>query len=224
MVRGKPLGWWLIRVVGAVFVPVSCVAVAAGLVWITEHGRHFWLYVLVLLLAIPFLANLGLAPTWLWMDILDRRAPGCLFSAVHLVAASVACGLTFFSYELWVLEWWGVETACTLLDVQERSEVRDVNGSVRTFTYYDAALRCADPDAPEVMTTETPVSGDRITVYYDPAGSIETRPMVEVEASRDRATIAAAAGVVWAVLLFGLMAFTPEVGEPDAEPSTSDDS
>lgn len=217
MIRGKPLRWWLIRLLGAGSVPVLCMAVCAGLVWITEHGRHFWLSVLVLLAAVPLLANLGLAPTWMWMDAFAKRAPGCLFSLLHLTAAAAACGLTWFSYELWALDWWGVETTCDMLDVRERGEVRDVNGDISTVTVYDAALRCADAGAPELMTTETPVSGERVTVVYDPAGNLAPRPAIEVEASRVRAAIAAAAAAAWALLLLALMLLSPPEDDNDLD-------
>jgi hypothetical protein len=85
-------------------------------------------------------------------------------------------------------------------------------------------MRCPDADAPRVMTTEIPVSGEHVIVFYDPAGNIATRPASEVQASQVRAGIAAVAGAVWAVLLLGLMLLAkPAAGDPEIEPSTGDD-
>lgn len=198
-----PPGRRALRLVAALLIPVLWLAVAAYGMWL-DDDRHRAAQIALTLLHVFIAAALLLACVVLWFMVTGR---GVGYVAMGLACSAMLVGahLAFESLELWLLEWRGTATECTVLEVRQREGVETPGGGGRAPRYYDYRMDCAALDAPQAMTTHLPVHGDRIAVVYDPDRLVGARAAVEVNAAAPRAGIAGLAAAAWTALTLGFI-------------------
>ena len=75
-----------------------------------------------------------------------------------------------------------------------------------TSRYAEYELQCAAPDAPDSMTTDMPVPGERVAVAYDPEGFVGAHPVAAVVGEAPRvARVVGIAIAVWTTLSVGVV-------------------
>ena len=141
---------------------------------------------------------------------------GYVAMAVACVAILVGAFVAHNCVELWLLEWRGTETTCTVLDVRHREGVESPGAGGRAPSYFDYEMDCAAADAPRTMTTSMAVPGSRVAVLYDPDGLTGARAAVEVEEASVRARLAGIATGAWTALTVGFILLRARV-ESSAE-------
>ncbi len=194
---------WAPLLVAALVIPVLWLALAAYGMWLDDDWQLAVQFTLTLLYV--FIAGaLLFVCVVLWFMVVDRVA-GYVAMGLACVAMLVGAHLAFESLELWLLEWRGTATVCTVLEVRQREGVETAGGGGRTPQYFDYRMDCAAIEAPQAMTTHLPVHGDRIAVVYDPDRLVGARAAVEVEAATPRARIAGLATAAWTVLTLGFI-------------------
>ncbi|THV36443.1 hypothetical protein [Glycomyces buryatensis] len=201
----------------ALLVPVLWLAVAASAMWLDDDWHSAVQFTLTLLNVFISAAVLLICVV-LWFMVVDT-VTGYVAMGLACAAILVGAHLAFGALELWLLEWRGTATACTVLEVRPREGVETAGGGGQAPQYYDYRMDCAEVDAPQAMTTHMPVRGDRITVVYDPDRLVGARAAVEVEAAAARTGIAGLATAVWTALTIGFILLrTPFTGRPDPLP------
>ncbi|WP_171115605.1 MULTISPECIES: hypothetical protein [Streptomyces] len=199
---------WVVRLIAVVLLPVLCAAYVTAALWLVQAST-----VTRLLLTLPFIAialPLFLSPLLLWDDL------GSLLMAVAAYALLCAAFAGGWAVQLGLLEWRGSETVCTVSGRGEHITPTPDGGEMALYTY---ALDCAADDAPDEMTSYTPVPDGRIPVVYDPSGLARALPAAELDQLTLTAWIAGGGAVLWTLPSVGNVLFgIPLARNPNAWP------
>jgi hypothetical protein len=169
---------WSLRIL-AVLLPAVFMAHGVAVVWLYEYSddTHVLLgmiIMIVLLLLGLALLPLGLIGAGLWMvDTEDDDEGRVLFSLMLVALLGLAAGYfgTLEGFELWVLQWRGAETTCTVSYVSQIGGSSPEGPSPLIFNVH--GLECAAADAPGSMRTMRThfEPGERVSVVYDPGAT-----------------------------------------------------
>lgn len=196
-------GRWSLRLFGLALMPVLSLALAMGQVWLGAHASAAVMYVAGVLAVLMTGLLLFIAFVLAIADV--EFVAGAILVCVACIALSVGASVAAANGDVWLLHWRGVETTCTVVEVHEGQGTAYFGRTMDTSRYSEYELQCEAADAPDTMTTDLPVPGERVRVAYDPGDFGGARPATEVHEAVPSAKVVGIAMAVWTVLTVGVV-------------------